>query len=1311
MKKFLLSGALFLCSILSAFALLNQTDTLYFSIYNANQLSLVGKYSSMWGGKHVLFFRLMNDIDLSEWIAANNRSQGWTPIGKDHDTFDGIFDGNGYTISGLKITRDNTDNVGLFGSTYGSTIKNLIVKGDITGQNAVGGIVGKGYNVTISNCRYEGKVNGKMNVGGVVGFMENKSPLTDCSMQGEIKGTESVGGIVGGSNNLSGAYSNLKSNGTITAVGNNCGGLFGILSGNKAYMSGCTVENAIKGNNNIGGIVGSLRGNKNQFWTCTAKVTIHGHDYVGGLIGHAENYPFLIMTQCNSVVDLTGNNCAGGILGGNTALKPKIKEVTGEDGRTLFTDKISDLTFMNAEFTNNLAVGKISCTGDSIGGISGKYDFNYAIDSSYELEVRPDKKETFFNYYIGTVKIESCAFSGEIKGKDYVGGIAGYHHGGTIVSCYSNAVVTGSGDCIGGIVGALAGYYSDAYKRIDNANIKSCVTTNPIICSTLKLGWGNSLGRILGTGLDVNIGTPGTADENSAIASTRVFIGNDLQFVKDGLKNGTSVEQESLKKIGYYENKRWWFALGTFWVINENETFPYKWKQAVPPCITSDLVPQATTISGKSADGGKVYLQIDSAYVDSTLCKDNEWSFNVPALKAGEVVMLYVEAEGKLRSYTFSDVKCLGSGTETDPYRIYTAEDLQCIYNKGYYKQMNDIDLTAWISNNNPADGWKPIKGGYAINYDGDGHKVTGLWMESKSMYSGLFSKIASSSLYNLTIETATDKSVSGKSYVGALVGRMQNSTMKDITVKGNIKGITVGGIAGGTKNCDVKGVAFEGSLTSNCGANDWSYTGGLAAISVSDTIVSCKATVNINVSASKAKAGALLGSSSSTVMECMSGGSVNVDAPKIAFVGGLVGRNEIDYTNDSKNTGYINNCYSTARVSANSNSTTDIIDVMCDCSGGLVGLNYGTVTNSYATGNVKHTLRAGGLVGYNISDASVLSRCIAINKRVETDNSSGCSNRIIGDYYDEACKPGKDNYGINNMLLIVNGVEKETRNAILDGIDVNQNELLNKDFYTELGWDFNKVWCFTPENIYPELATFATAGYERGDVNRDRAINVVDVVDIARFVVGTPSTNFIYPLADINEDENVNIADAVSLVNVIAGDIDYMASAKVMRQAAANDCLSLTSDGNCLSLNLSGSTKFTACQFELNVPAEMSAATLSSLRGNGHTLLYNKVADGRYRIVVLSTSNDVFGSGNDALLTMTMSGDASAAKLTDIHFVTPDGIDHIFGTVGATTVTGIDAIGDDAHDDGCWYNMQGMKVAAPQHGVYIHNGKKVILK
>lgn len=75
--------------------------------------------------------------------------------------FQGTFDGNGKTIRNLTIYQLQ-DHVGLFDYISGSTpvIKNLSVRGSVTGGNYTGGIVGYGSKDILQNCSFKGKVVG-----------------------------------------------------------------------------------------------------------------------------------------------------------------------------------------------------------------------------------------------------------------------------------------------------------------------------------------------------------------------------------------------------------------------------------------------------------------------------------------------------------------------------------------------------------------------------------------------------------------------------------------------------------------------------------------------------------------------------------------------------------------------------------------------------------------------------------------------------------------------------------------------------------------------------------------------------------------------------------------------------------------------------------------------------------------------------------------------------------------------------------------------------------------------------------------------
>ena len=142
------------------------------------------------------YYILMNDIDLTEWIAEDNPDQGWLPI----PNFNGYFDGNNKTIRGLFINRPTTDNVGLFQTCKAKEIKNLmIMEPRIIGKDDVGTISGTlqqayVHRVTIINPQ----VKGNDHVGGLSGSIAVINKYFDnVVLGGNIEGNLGVGGLYG----------------------------------------------------------------------------------------------------------------------------------------------------------------------------------------------------------------------------------------------------------------------------------------------------------------------------------------------------------------------------------------------------------------------------------------------------------------------------------------------------------------------------------------------------------------------------------------------------------------------------------------------------------------------------------------------------------------------------------------------------------------------------------------------------------------------------------------------------------------------------------------------------------------------------------------------------------------------------------------------------------------------------------------------------------------------------------------------------------------------------------------------------------
>jgi hypothetical protein len=265
----------------------------------------------------------------------------------------------------------------------------------------------------------------------------------------------------------------------------------------------------------------------------------------------------------------------------------------------------------------------------------------------------------------------------------------------------------------------------------------------------------------------------------------------------------------------------------------------------------------------------------------------------------------------------------------------------------------------------------------------------------------------------------------------------------------------------------------------------------------------------------------------------------------------------------------------------------------------------------------------------------------------------------------------------------------------------------------TKEGYTFGG-WSELPETMPNHDVEVTGTFYLYGDVNTDTKVNVVDVVDIARYVVDTPSGNFREKLADLNTDLTVNIADAVVLVNHIAGDQNFARMETPKRSHYEScDLRLLAGEDNILSLSLTGDTDFTAFQFEVDVPEgiDISSMCINSLRKDGHQLLFNKVADNCYRVAALSLSNAVFKGNDGELLNISLEGtEPLDICIHDIHFVTTNGTDVVFDNVFLNgNTTGIANV--HVKEDAPIYDLQGRRHSTLQRGINIVGNRKIVVK
>lgn len=188
---------------------------------------------------------LTRDIDLGD--------EAWTPIGKSSSyCYSWTFDGQGYTVSGLKVDSTAGDQ-GLFGYVKDAVIRDLTVEGSVKGggsgtSSGVGGLIGTldGSNgtVVIENCVNKTAVSGSTNVGGIVGFVKGSGAkiIRSCANLGTIQAGASAGGIVGNFYYKC-AVEDCYNRGDVSAS-QNAGGVAGLLNDSGASIKRCYTTTA-----------------------------------------------------------------------------------------------------------------------------------------------------------------------------------------------------------------------------------------------------------------------------------------------------------------------------------------------------------------------------------------------------------------------------------------------------------------------------------------------------------------------------------------------------------------------------------------------------------------------------------------------------------------------------------------------------------------------------------------------------------------------------------------------------------------------------------------------------------------------------------------------------------------------------------------------------------------------------------------------------------------------------------------------------------------------------------------------------------
>lgn len=266
-------------------------------------------------------------------LGSATRSSGTT--GEGTTPFRGTFDGQGHTISNVKIqgTTNSNDAAGFIPNLDGAsatvkdiTFSGLTINAPSNKQAGVVGLVTDG--ATVSGVTVtSGSVTAAEAPGGIVGRILVNGTVENCENHANISSNgQNGGGIVGSAtyNSSEGCQmtiKNCKNYGTVTGNNTSIGGIVGTSAAN---VSACDNYGEVNcSSNTIGGVVayqvmaGSVK-------NCNNYAEVTGGTFVGGVIGRvayglgATSYPYsepiVVSGNTNSAV-ISGSTEIGGIIG------------------------------------------------------------------------------------------------------------------------------------------------------------------------------------------------------------------------------------------------------------------------------------------------------------------------------------------------------------------------------------------------------------------------------------------------------------------------------------------------------------------------------------------------------------------------------------------------------------------------------------------------------------------------------------------------------------------------------------------------------------------------------------------------------------------------------------------------------------------------------------------------------------------------------------------------------------------------------------------------------------------------------------
>ena len=925
--------------------------------------------------------KLTSDIDLT--------GKEWTPIGcynsySDCVYYGGTFDGGGHTVSGLTINNAKTYQA-LFGYVKGGTIQDLTVKGSVKtstkSSSYAAGIVSYGNPVTIKNCTNEVDVtaSAKGYAAGVCAYVINGSKLESCTNKGMVSGYgDYVGGVAGTVTGSTTTITGCFNHGVVTNTGKpssyaySTGGIAGGIS------TGVTVERCGNTGNitstlkRTGGIAGSAGGTINA---CFNTGTITGIYGVGGIAGDSGTSDAKV-TGCYNTGDVKGVSPSASFKDTNAK---GIGGIIGGVGGTSYKASVSGCynmgTVSNASTLTDITVGGIvGCSAAKT--YSGTATENLmTVTNCWYLDTTAAQGDGYNKNASGiTAKTAKQIADGDI-GDGWVMGpdghpILGWQDPNATYKVTFNINLEDAKLVVKDSSDKTVDPESDGTYKLKNGTYTYEVTADEYKTKTGSFTVAYS-GQSISVSLDIQkydyVFTTDPEDAKLTVKS-----GNDVQkSLADGrtyqLAKKGNPYRYTVEKFGYETKSGTLNVKGNADNDKKSVTLKklpvYKVNFTVEKAAGGQDSTPVITVTSKDdkdadleADEDGDYHLPDGDYSYSVSCsgyKTVRGEFTVSG-KDLTVDGIQLEIQTSWDGESYTEPAKNGQGV----YLISSPDELMWFDKNA--KMTDSAKLLADITINEDVSGsdatsqkykWTPIgmdkTKAYTGNFDGNGHTISGLYINSTAANTGMFGRIGSSAVVkNLTLADSVIRST--KNYTGAITGYIDD--------------------AASVTNCHTKNSVQVSAAV---------YTGGITGYQDdTSTLTRCSNAAEVT---GANNVGGISGynwsKSSASLTDSYNRGSVSGSN----LVGGICAQIYIG--------GTVSDVYNLGTVQATGTAGTPT-------AGGITGVfRWGTIKSAYNAGIVKATAK-GGVAGR--LEASSSSRTVQnvfySNEYEAVGNLNGCT-------------------------------------------------------------------------------------------------------------------------------------------------------------------------------------------------------------------------------------------------------------------------------------------------------------------------------